>query len=238
MSDTDLRGLERRWRETGSVEDEAAWLHARVQAGELEQSRLRLAAYLLHEGARLALVRPVPVLRKGQVAFLNSLFDMDKSQESGVRAVIAAARRVEKSPARSSLLGLDLAEQWCVAVDLEERYRLGEEALGFSGWEGNENASPEHRAAVFAALSTSAETKASLAIGSTKRYGAWHMRAVQSLSGALEAVLGPGRMRLSERPIPPILKEAIHGELVPWALGYSDPVRGRVEARQGAAPSE
>ena len=51
MGDADLRELERRFRETGSVEDEAAWLRARVQAGELEASMLELAAYCRHSGA-------------------------------------------------------------------------------------------------------------------------------------------------------------------------------------------
>ena len=45
MSDNKLRELERRWKETGSVEDEAAYLLERVRAGELTQERLELAAY-------------------------------------------------------------------------------------------------------------------------------------------------------------------------------------------------
>ena len=35
MSDTALRNLERRWRETGTVEDEARYLSERLRAGEL-----------------------------------------------------------------------------------------------------------------------------------------------------------------------------------------------------------
>ncbi len=37
MSDSKLRELERRWRETQAVEDEAAYLLERVRVGELEQ---------------------------------------------------------------------------------------------------------------------------------------------------------------------------------------------------------
>ena len=37
MSDSNLRGLERRWRETGSVDDEAAYLRERVRVGDLTQ---------------------------------------------------------------------------------------------------------------------------------------------------------------------------------------------------------
>ena len=54
MSDTRLRELERRWKETGSPDDEAAYLLERVRVGDLTQERLELAAYCGHEGARRA----------------------------------------------------------------------------------------------------------------------------------------------------------------------------------------
>ena len=55
VSDATLKDLERRWTETGTVEDEAAWLRARVQAGQLERERLRLAAYCRHSASQAAL---------------------------------------------------------------------------------------------------------------------------------------------------------------------------------------
>ncbi len=48
MSDAVLRDLERRWRQTRSVDDEAAYLLRRVRAGALSQARLDLAAYCGH----------------------------------------------------------------------------------------------------------------------------------------------------------------------------------------------
>lgn len=60
MADSDLRTLERRFRETGAVEDEAAWLRARVRAGTLDPDRLDLAAWLDHPGARAALGKQAP----------------------------------------------------------------------------------------------------------------------------------------------------------------------------------
>ena len=44
MSDARLRELERRFKETGATEDEAALLLGRVRAGDLEPTRLDLAA--------------------------------------------------------------------------------------------------------------------------------------------------------------------------------------------------
>jgi hypothetical protein len=57
MGDGELRALERRWHETGEVEDEARWHLARVRAGALPQARLELAALLGVPGALSALNR-------------------------------------------------------------------------------------------------------------------------------------------------------------------------------------
>lgn len=60
MSDEELRALERTWRETGAVEDEARWLAARVRAGGLDRARLASLAFFGHEAARLAAELPAP----------------------------------------------------------------------------------------------------------------------------------------------------------------------------------
>jgi hypothetical protein len=51
MSDARLRELERRWRETGSVQDEAAYLIERKRGGTLSAETLDLAAFLGHAAA-------------------------------------------------------------------------------------------------------------------------------------------------------------------------------------------
>lgn len=58
MSDQKLRELERRWKETGSPEDEATWLLERVRVGDLTRERLELAAYCGHEGAKRLVQSP------------------------------------------------------------------------------------------------------------------------------------------------------------------------------------
>jgi hypothetical protein len=58
VSDARLRELERRFRETGAPDDEAAWLRERLRAGELEERLLRLADRLRHPAAALALGTP------------------------------------------------------------------------------------------------------------------------------------------------------------------------------------
>tara|TARA_R110002072_G_scaffold260998_1_gene419589 strand:- start:992 stop:1786 length:795 start_codon:yes stop_codon:yes gene_type:complete len=54
MSDADLRQLERRFRETGTVEDESAWLASRVRQGTLSERRLALLAGLGYRPACIA----------------------------------------------------------------------------------------------------------------------------------------------------------------------------------------
>lgn len=62
VTDSKLRELERRWKESGSVEDEAAYLLERVRVGDLATEKLELAAYCGHEGARLALGEQAPAM--------------------------------------------------------------------------------------------------------------------------------------------------------------------------------
>jgi hypothetical protein len=55
VSDTELRDLERRWRESGLVADQAAWIAARLRHGEVEKLDVRLDALRGDEASRLAL---------------------------------------------------------------------------------------------------------------------------------------------------------------------------------------
>lgn len=52
MSDQRLREFERHWRDTGSLQDEAAYLRERLRVGDLSQDQVELAAYCGHEAAR------------------------------------------------------------------------------------------------------------------------------------------------------------------------------------------
>ena len=55
MSDDRLRELERRFSESGSVDDEAAYLSELVRVGDLPREQLELASYCGHPAARQAL---------------------------------------------------------------------------------------------------------------------------------------------------------------------------------------
>jgi hypothetical protein len=52
VSDERLRELERRWKETGSIEDEASWLAERLRLGRASKDMVALAAHCGHAAAQ------------------------------------------------------------------------------------------------------------------------------------------------------------------------------------------
>ena len=91
MSDERLRQLDRRWRETGAIEDEAALLQERVRVGNLRRERLELAALLGSQGAQLA----TGFRSLGAVSELPSLISM--LGHHGTEALAQAAAAVAQA---------------------------------------------------------------------------------------------------------------------------------------------
>lgn len=60
MTDARLREAERRWRETGVVDDEAAWLVERLRVGLNRRLHLEWLTFLGHPAAERALAGPAP----------------------------------------------------------------------------------------------------------------------------------------------------------------------------------
>jgi len=90
MTDESGRELERRWRETGAVEDEAAWHLARTRSGELPERLLALAAYAGGEAARLALGPDAP---EAPADLRDWVLGLDAwGDEVCVRVLLACAR--------------------------------------------------------------------------------------------------------------------------------------------------
>lgn len=89
MTDRALRELERRAR-GGARDDEAAWLAARVRAGDLPRERVELAAWCGHAGARA-------------VAGVGASDDLD------LEAWLRGLSRWRRAPARAALAAARLA---------------------------------------------------------------------------------------------------------------------------------
>lgn len=105
MSDSRLRECERRWLETGSVQDEAKLLLEKVRVGQLSPHSLALAGFLGHAASNLIV--------GGQVTQLEDLRVWGENlgkfgKEGCVRAAVAAAQFGDARP----LAGIEAAEDW------------------------------------------------------------------------------------------------------------------------------
>jgi len=235
MSDADLRELERRFRETGSVDDEAAWLRARIQAGELSEGRLRLAIYFGHAGSSDVLDQEIPVIdrlwdwadgvpRSDEADQRIKRAPSALSQEACVRAAIAAARlavAAQGNPPPTPLVAVEAAEA-LLHRPCDEHLAAATEAGGAA----EEVADDDLRTAsplTFHACRSAAEACFTAYGFVHPDFGLPGLGMV--LSVASDALAGSEDERL---------RGAICDEIIPWALGYSDPVRERVEARQRA----
>ena len=194
MGDADLRELERRFRETGSVEDEAAYLLERVRVGELDPARLRIASDLSVSGVGPTST-PTPSLDAGAEVWIKYLRCWPR--EVALRLCAAAWTEMEltrDSPeTRTALYAL---EEW-LTCPCEKHAAVVEEGRF---------ALPLDPESPFLAV------KIAMLLVDTP----WIVEGERPTSGTLEAVWA--RLR---------------SELLTWVLGYSDPVRERVEARQG-----
>ena len=251
MSDERLRELERRWKETGATQDEAAWLVALVRAAHLEIGRVRLAAYFGHEAAVAAGVELWQVKRgkrhRGLTDWIRGVerADLDPREratsisalgfEAHVRTAIALGRAAlptwEVGVGSEQGQELDLSENLmrsvldrseAVFVQRVESNLQALQSLAFQAWREVNATGWDFEEAVHAAgscVATAANTVIGLMGGDY--YQGWGLR--ESIDKA-QVVFGS----------PANVKNIAAREVAPWALGYSDPVRERDEARQQA----
>jgi hypothetical protein len=242
MSDERLRQLECRWRETGSVEDEAGYLLERVRVGDLERGKLELAADLGHPAAHVALSRP----QAPRMVDTETLYGVAErhGDEATLRLGIAcgaAALHVNGSEEGLNERGQFIetaqrtAEEWLVTGSQEQLALVLQFADRISDYYfqeldcfGFDNQADEN---LDGGLVASVVVAGGL-------YG------IQSAHGARA---GDGQYVMSAFDAFDYLEELgdsagafrrVREDLVPWALGYSDPVHERVEARLREATGE
>lgn len=233
------RDLER-CAQTGDVSAEVLLLRRRVRAGELSPEGLSLAAFLGHPASRELLGHEAPEVPAGYQDWLERL--RPRGPEVVMRVSVAAAGRVV--PLLGSLLltsdaehpqpVLDAAAEALICPCLphvrdvlhaaqrceDARRRLDAVQLD-----------RQREAAVSACTSLAqlfSDPDSAWEVMHHARLGAF--AAAQPDPGADHDTLPGEAGRL--------IKDAVRAEVVPWALGYSDPVRERVEARQREAAGE
>lgn len=203
VTDSRLRDLERHWRVTGAVEDEAAWLRERLRVGELKEAQVELAAYLGH-GAATALVAVKSSTIRGLVTGL-SRWESDVIMR---RVAVALLRQTDWRQVPRARHALRLLE-----ADVECRCSAhwGElAALPNPPYPDDGRGRATARAARYAVI------------------------AALYPEGALEAMreVVQSLLALDQNDA----MQGLRADLVPWILGYSDPVRQRVTRDDGSAP--
>ena len=255
MSDGDLRLLERTWRESGNETDEAAFLRARVRAGLLKLEALERAEALGHGAATLALDALVEMPHKkagkrgdrgkrktrrptnpsnehdhhGGVFWVIGLEGWGR--EACVRAAVALARLtlpiVARLPheARLALRAIEAAEAWVVDPTAEAERLAGHQAGLVTG-----AATPAGAAAGCARLAAEAASDFVAERGPGVDFMGGDVDAARR-TGAGEAALDAASSALRAGFDASQVREALRADLVPWVLGYSDPIRERHSVR-------
>jgi len=222
MSDQRLRELERRWKEAPSPHTEADYLRERVRAGSLSEARLRLAAFLGHEAAGLAARDPVAPPEPAEARWFlwgRELARLDA--EAPVRCAVAIARHLlpelEDDPFADDMARdcLRCAERWALDPWNPELVEAAAQALAFPDEDTAELGfpTPASRQALAAARMAAAAAR-----------GRREDSAAAQAALAGQAVLGDAQAVLR------ILRD----EVVPWALGYRDPIAAQLANGEGA----
>jgi hypothetical protein len=258
MTDSNLRELERQFHASGSVEDEAAWLRARAQAGELSEERLELAAYCGHEAAVNSLaVDPLPR------SFASALLTGDprdwpgptrRSPSAvlldlvGVSGEGISERRLEPQDRRDSSrsewdvwflehpFASEVFSRVSVAVaTVAYRTYVGDRTFGTAEWVTEEMWALE--GAVVRSLSTYTLKGEGARSASFEARGTPRQLPAEGVASAATAFRNADRAELllaaakAAVASGDVFRSLLREELAPWALGYSDPIRLRVAKR-------
>lgn len=202
VTDRKLRELERKWKESGTTDDEAAYLAERVRVGDLSPKRLKLAAHCGHVGARKALEPHAPLAwsLESVPAFVLNL------KSFGSSAWLHAAWVASRDYTRRLELELERGEATRTRdYRLKAELRIAKAATEVIGKYLRDGSAGNQQA-----LQEWGQPDPFKNVGFAVHYA---RRATFNAS--------------QETVCTDICKE-----LIRWALGYSDLVKDRVEARQ------
>lgn len=217
VADERLRELERRWRASGTREDEVAYLRACLRSGRLVPEQVELCRDLGHYPARVALEdrrrcpdRFVQWWKERRGPWGRELF---------VRSAVAVALSVVDEWTTVSRVAVRAAERWlvCPCDDHAEKARdAGRAARAVARAHGRLGELEPARIAKTC---------------SRAAWAAWHPHRAREWYRLARACAPDVHLRDL------LMQPTVRDELVPWALGYGDPVWSRVTKR-GTIPLE
>jgi hypothetical protein len=235
VSDTRVRTLERRWCESGALEDERAWIHARVRAGSLSEDRLELARAL---GAEALGGPEDPPL--GFQEWLEAL------------PFRGGRRRIERDSTRVGLAIARTLAPCARALGADPFYARALEAAEAQLFRWGESPGPAlaaleewRRERDWASYAAPEVAMAELLEGVLADLLPPAPRGLREFEPLLQRALYPSRRWSVERSVEATIeaeipaaggrlwrvRRAIREELLPWVLGYGDPIRRRVAER-------
>lgn len=139
MADDVLRGLERRYRDTGALDDHAKWIAGRMRSGELDVHRVKLAADLGHPAAHVAIGQPAAVTLEQAIETLDGVCLATRAPAAHAEAswILTGEPPPSSTPDEAPLeegvlevrVALAAARAACLAVPLEGEWRRGLERL-------------------------------------------------------------------------------------------------------------
>jgi hypothetical protein len=197
---TDRSQLERRWRESQTLEDELVWLKARVEAGEVTPSCLELAAFAGSDAARTMVEE-----RRWRWPKLPPPDSIEQSLGPSDSRRWKLARSSSK----------DSAEQLLARAILVRLQEWGNEAVGRA-----------LSAVAHASLDRNADPEARRNALGGDRLLLDHGPAVELPPMDVQVMAVAAGLAWHGEDL---VSSALAAEVAPWALGYSDPVRERVD---------
>lgn len=223
MSDNELLELERIWKHTGSVGDEADWMQGLLRAHELDITRVRCAAMLGHAAS-------AHLLDQGQVSWPEAI-DLIREEKMHLRAASAIccathrffSRPLDWHPAvRVTLRKAYYSLQDIVSLPISNR--MHNRILGrFNSI--SLTVDPDERVEEEVCLQLTSPVLLALAGD--------HSSCVQSIMRVMQTPLNVWREDLTDQ----FVHNSLTADIIPWLLNRGDPVLERFEAAFHSANS-
>lgn len=239
MPDSSLRKLERAFKESGSIEDEATWLRERVRVGDLSSERLEFVAKLGYPA--VATKTPLKDLTGFAEVIKVDLMSWEGALAS-LRVVIALVSgalswRENHTTIPEVATALHAAEGFLTSPSAETALAATESLRIDEASEALLEGLPENDRDQARIGDMPYRTARWATFAARMAHLIWKNRDSDDFL-ALHDV-GWGSLNSSLNSLDGFLQVDHHSahlleEFVPWLLGYGDPVRDRVDARKGA----
>lgn len=129
MSDEKLRELERRWRETSAVDDEAAWLAERIRAGQVVLDQVEAIAMMGYPAALIVLGKhPAWLAQQSLLTVINQFGPLSMPRVMLILlGQLCLEMGISEPPARIAAM-IAVARTWLDAPTDAHTHRAGVEA--------------------------------------------------------------------------------------------------------------